>query len=94
MASSEKPMPQIIALGAPPPNPQVIAGDSTEIVEDSAPAELTPHVLARQRRHTVWAFHVHEGVARAAPQRPPVGRLGGVTTVDLLGGAVPWVLRV
>jgi hypothetical protein len=34
-------MPQIIASGAPPPNPQVIAGDSTEIAEDSAPAELT-----------------------------------------------------
>jgi hypothetical protein len=41
MASGEKPMPQIIAPGAPPPNPQVIAGDSTEIAEDSAPAELT-----------------------------------------------------
>jgi hypothetical protein len=40
-ASGEKPMPQIIAPGAPPPNPQVIAGDSTEIAEDSAPAELT-----------------------------------------------------
>jgi hypothetical protein len=34
-ASGEKPMPQIIAPGAPPPNPQVIAGDSTEIAEDS-----------------------------------------------------------
>jgi hypothetical protein len=34
-------MPQIIAPGAPPPNPQVIAGDSTEIAKDLAPAELT-----------------------------------------------------
>jgi hypothetical protein len=34
-----------------------------------------PHVLARRRRHAVWAFHVHEGAARAAPRRPPVGRL-------------------
>jgi hypothetical protein len=34
-------MPQIITPGAPPPNPQVITGDSTEIAEDSAPAELT-----------------------------------------------------
>jgi hypothetical protein len=40
-ASDEKPMPQIIAPGAPPPNPQVIAGDSTEIAEDSASTELT-----------------------------------------------------
>jgi hypothetical protein len=34
-------MPQIIAPGAPPPNTQVIAGDSTEITEDSVSAELT-----------------------------------------------------
>jgi hypothetical protein len=50
-----------------------------------------PHVLARRRWHAVWAFHVHEGAARAAPRRPPVGRLGGVAAVDLSGGAVPWV---
>jgi hypothetical protein len=36
-----------------------------------------PHVLARRRRHTMWAFHVHEGVARAAPWRPPVGWMEG-----------------
>jgi hypothetical protein len=53
-----------------------------------------PHVLARRRWHAVWAFHVHEGVAKAAPRRPSVGRLGGVTAVDLLGGVMPWVLRV
>jgi hypothetical protein len=53
-----------------------------------------PHVLARRRWHAVWAFHVHEGAARAALRRPPVGRLEGVTTVDLPSGAVPWVLRV
>jgi hypothetical protein len=53
-----------------------------------------PHVLARRRWHAVWAFHVHEGVAKAAPRRPSVGRLGGVTVVDLLGGVTPWVLPV
>jgi hypothetical protein len=53
-----------------------------------------PHVLARWRWHAVWAFHVHEGTTRAAPRRPPVGRLEGIVVVDLPGGAVPWVLRV
>jgi hypothetical protein len=52
------------------------------------------HVLARRRRHAVWAFHVHEGTTRAAPLRPLVGRLGGAAVVDLPSGAVPWVLRV
>jgi hypothetical protein len=35
-----------------------------------------PHVLARRRRRDVWAFHVHEGAARAAPRRPPGGTAG------------------
>jgi hypothetical protein len=50
-ASNEKPMPQIVTPSAPPPNPQVIAIDSTEIADDSTPAECSQlHVLARRRR--------------------------------------------
>jgi hypothetical protein len=50
-ASSKKPMPQIVTPSAPPPNPQVIATDSTEIAEDSTPVECSQlHVLARRRK--------------------------------------------
>jgi hypothetical protein len=41
MTSGEISMPQIVAPNTPPPNHQVIVLDSTKILEDSIPAELT-----------------------------------------------------
>jgi hypothetical protein len=93
-ASGEKPMPQIIAIGSPPPNPQVIAGDSTEIAEDSAPVKLTAaRISATAPARRVGLPH-SRGRGQGCATAPPVGRLEGVSAVDLPGGAMPWVLRV
>jgi hypothetical protein len=75
-ASGEKPMPQIIAPGAPPPNPQVIAGDLTEIAEHSALAELT----AARIGTTALAHRVglprSRGRSQGCTAAPPGGTTG------------------
>jgi hypothetical protein len=76
MASGEKPMPQIIAPGAPPSNPQVIAGDSTEITEDSAPAELTAaRIGATAPTRRVGLPH-SRGRGQGCAVAPPSGTAG------------------
>jgi hypothetical protein len=54
-----------------------------------------PHVLARRHRHAVWAFHVHEGAARAAPPGGTAGRgrgRGSSGWGHALGAAGPSVM--
>jgi hypothetical protein len=93
-ASGEKPMTQIITPGAPPPNPQVIAGDSTENAEDSALTELTAARIGMTAPARRVGLPHSRGRDQGCAAVPSVGQLGGVAAVNLPGEVVPWVLRV
>jgi hypothetical protein len=87
-------MPQIIAPGAPPPNPQVIAGDLMKIAEDSEPAELTTaHIGATAPARRV-GLPRSRGRGQGCAAAPPGGTAGRGCDRGSSGRAVPWVLRV